>query len=263
MATSGIVSPTTDRSAEALAFERNFSYLVESVDAGTVLAEARSKGLITSRQWSKCSRESDPYEKADEFLGYLYRTINGNWEKFHTFLEILDQNGQEEIAERLRGKQIIIDPQSCITSSNPLTDDLAEVARSQPDEPTEGKKCACYTHNIIIYCAVITEQWNNYNMNVPGVQPELVVPDELVMKLANLRSAYALLLMRFERALQSSSEAQEDFVAFLRHLLQGAVPSDCNVRLAFEILKEEEISLFNIQYLKNVSSILPDDVRWV
>ena len=90
----------------------------------------------------------------------------------------------------------------------------------------------------------------------------LVIPDELVRKLADLRSAYALLLMRFERALQSSSQAQEDFVAFLRHLLQGAVPTDCNFRSAFEILKEEEISLFNIQYLKNVSSMLPDDVRW-
>ena len=105
MATSRVVSPTTDRPAEALAFERNFSYLVESVDAATVLAEARSKGLITARQWSDCSGQSDPYKKADEFLGYLYRTVNGNRENFHTFLEILDRNGQERIAERLRGTE--------------------------------------------------------------------------------------------------------------------------------------------------------------
>ena len=94
----------TDRPAEALALERNFSYLVDSVDASTVLAEALSKGLITARQWSECSRESDPYKKVDEFLGYLYRTINRNPKKFHTFLEILDRNGQEVIAERLHGK---------------------------------------------------------------------------------------------------------------------------------------------------------------
>ena len=90
------------------------------------------------------------------------------------------------------------------------------------------------------------------------MQPELVVPDELVIKLADLRSAYALLLMRFERAIQSSSEAQENFVAFLRHLLQ--VPTDCNFCSAFEILKTE-IFLFNIHYLKKVSSMLPDDIR--
>ena len=153
MATSGVVSPTTDRPNEALAFKQNFSYLVESVDAGgTVLAEALSKGLITASQWSECSGQSDPYKKADKFLGYLCRTINRNCENFHTFLEILDRNGQEEIAERLRGKTKINNSQSCqsfITSSNPLTDDLAEVAGSlQSDEPTEGKKCgcsACYT----------------------------------------------------------------------------------------------------------------------
>ena len=104
MANSGVVSPTTDRPSEALAFEQNFGYLVESVDADTVLAKALSKGLITDRQRSECSGQSDPYNKADKFLGYLYRTINRNCENFHTFLEILDRNGQEEIAERLRGK---------------------------------------------------------------------------------------------------------------------------------------------------------------
>ena len=101
MATIGAVSPTP---AEALALERNFSYLVECVDAASVLAEARSKGLITARQWSECSGQSDPYKKADEFLGYLYRTIKRNRENFYTFLEILDRNGQEGIAKRLRGK---------------------------------------------------------------------------------------------------------------------------------------------------------------
>ena len=88
-----------------------------------------------------------------------------------------------------------------------------------------------------------------------------ILPDELVRKLADLRTAYALLLWEFEKALQSNSKAQEDFVAFLRQLLEGAVPTDCNFCSAFDILKKEEISLFNIHYLKGISSILPNDVR--
>ena len=95
-----IASMTTHRPAEVVVLERNFSYLVESIDAASVLPEALSKGLITDRQKSKCSGESDSYEKANEFLGYLYRTINSNHKKLHTFLQVL---GQESIAERLRG----------------------------------------------------------------------------------------------------------------------------------------------------------------
>ena len=96
-------SMTTHRPAEAMVFERNFSYLVESIDATYVLPEALSKGLITARQKSECSRESDPYEKADEFLGYLYRRIIRDHKMFHTFLQVLDQTGQESIAKHLRG----------------------------------------------------------------------------------------------------------------------------------------------------------------
>ena len=93
----------THRPAEAVVLERNFGYLVNSIDAASVLPEALAKGLITARQKSKCSGESDPYEKSDEFLGYLYRRINSNHKKFHTFLQVLDRTGQESIAERLRG----------------------------------------------------------------------------------------------------------------------------------------------------------------
>ena len=94
---------TTHRPAEVVVLERNFSYLVESIDATSVLPEALSESLITARQKSKCSGESDPYEKADQFLGYLYRTVNGSHENLNTFLQVLDRTGQESIAKRLRG----------------------------------------------------------------------------------------------------------------------------------------------------------------
>ena len=139
--------------------------MVESVDAATVLAEALSKDLITDRQRSECSGESDPYKKADKFLGYLHRSINRNCENFRTFLEILDRTGQKGIAERLRGNlllQIINYYQSRITSSNFFTGDLAEVARSlQPDEPTEGQFYYFFYMQCLFYTRpVMTEQFN-------------------------------------------------------------------------------------------------------
>ena len=97
---------------------------------------------------------------------------------------------------------------------------------------------------------------------IPFTGENVLVPDALMQELADLQSAHALLLRHFERALQTRSKAQEEFIAFLRQQLPGAVPLDCNIHLAFEILKkEEEISLFSVQYLKNVSIILPGEVR--
>lgn len=94
---------TTDRPAEVVVLERTFSYLVNSIDADSVLPEALSEGLITDRQRSECSAELDPYKKAERFLGYLRRTVSGDHEKFNTFLLVLDRIGQETIADHLRG----------------------------------------------------------------------------------------------------------------------------------------------------------------
>ena len=95
------------------------------------------------------------------------------------------------------------------------------------------------------------------------MQLEVPVPDELLQKLVHLRCEYALLLMRIKRAIQNSSQAEENFISFLQELVEGDVPSDCNFHSAFEILKKEEISLFNITVLQKVSTctMLPDDVR--
>ena len=82
-----------------------------------------------------------------------------------------------------------------------------------------------------------------------------------MQELADLRSAYASLLMHFRKLLQRNRQAQEDFIAFVQELLEGAVSSDCNFYSAFNTFKKEEISLFNIKYLNNVCTILPEEVR--
>ena len=103
MATGRGASTTTDRPAEVVVLQRKFSYLVDSIDPTSVIPAALSAGLITAQQRSECSGECDSYKRAEKFLGYLQRTVNGNHEKFHTFLHVLDRTGQEGIAEHLRG----------------------------------------------------------------------------------------------------------------------------------------------------------------
>ena len=95
---------TTDGSpAESEALKHLFSYLVNSVDTAGLLPAALSRGLITDRQRSECSNETDPYKKAETFVGYLQRAVNGDYYKFHTFVQILQETGQAHIATRLRG----------------------------------------------------------------------------------------------------------------------------------------------------------------
>ena len=83
-----------------------FSYLVNSIDAATLLPPALSKQLITQPQRSDCASEPDPYRKAEKFLGHLHRAVNGDNTKFHTFVQVLRETGQVSIASRLRGKLI-------------------------------------------------------------------------------------------------------------------------------------------------------------
>ena len=86
------------------------------------------------------------------------------------------------------------------------------------------------------------------------------VPDTLVEELANLRIAYAELLSGYKRELLKSSKAQEEFVEFLPTLLERNFDSDQTFQLLFEILIKEEVSLFNIHYLKQICRIFPEDV---
>ena len=89
----------------------------------------------------------------------------------------------------------------------------------------------------------------------------VVVPDELIMELTDLRVAFAKLLRNYEMELLNSSEAQDEMVALLPRVLRnGGNNSNLDFKSSFNKL-EEKVSLFNIHYLKCICSIFPEDVR--
>ena len=88
----------------------------------------------------------------------------------------------------------------------------------------------------------------------------VVVPEALVEELAELRFAFAKLLRNYEKKLRRSPEAQEEFVEILPRLFHRAV-EDHSFQSHFNTLVEEEVSLFNIFYLKQLCTIFPEDVR--
>ena len=90
-------------SPEAEALQCANSYLVNSIDTDSLFAISLSKQLLTNHQEADCVSESTNYKKAEKFLGYLRRAVNGDSSKFYTFLEILDEIGQAKIASHLQG----------------------------------------------------------------------------------------------------------------------------------------------------------------
>ena len=89
--------------AEPEALKHLFSYLVNSIDTAALLPAALSRDLITDRQRTECYNETDPYKKAETFVGYLQRAVNADYDNFHIIIQILKKNGQTKIASRLRG----------------------------------------------------------------------------------------------------------------------------------------------------------------
>ena len=86
------------------------------------------------------------------------------------------------------------------------------------------------------------------------------IPNVLVEELADLRFAYAKLLRNYEKELWKSPEAQNEFVKFLPRLLRRSLSTDQTFQLLFDKLIEEEVSLFNLHYLKRICGIFPEDV---
>ena len=82
----------------------------------------------------------------------------------------------------------------------------------------------------------------------------IVVPDELVDELASLRIGYASLLRNYKRVLENSPESQEEFVRTLPGLLHHTELS-LDFQKCFDMLINEEVSLFNISYLKHLCNI--------
>ena len=90
--------------AKPEALKHSFSYLVNSIDTAALLPAALSNNLISDRQRTECSNEShSTYQRAGTFLSYLLRAVNGDNYKFDTFVQILQETDQAQIASRLRG----------------------------------------------------------------------------------------------------------------------------------------------------------------
>ena len=96
---------------------------------------------------------------------------------------------------------------------------------------------------------------------MPPAGEQFVVSDELLEDLADLRVDYASLLYEYKSVLESSPEAQKKFVELLPGLLGRSLGPDRSFQSYFNKLVDEEVSLFNITYLKKLCRIFPADVR--
>ena len=103
--TSEATASGSSSAAEPEALKHSFSYLVNSIDTAALLPAALSRNLITDRQRTECSNETHSvYQRAETFFSYLQRAVNtGDYYKFHTFVQILQETGQAQIASHLRG----------------------------------------------------------------------------------------------------------------------------------------------------------------
>ena len=90
---------------------------------------------------------------------------------------------------------------------------------------------------------------------------QFVVSDEILEDLAELRVNYASLLYEYKNVLESSPEAKKKFVEFLPGLLGRSLGPDHSFQSYFNKLVDEEVSLFNITYLKQLCHIFPADVK--
>ena len=97
------MATATGRYAESEALILAFGYLVHRLDLTSVLPAALSAGLISESQRSECDSETAPSKRANKFLGHLQRAVNGDSNKYHTFLQVLKETGQARIASRLQG----------------------------------------------------------------------------------------------------------------------------------------------------------------
>ena len=89
--------------AEAKALKLALEYLVNSMDTPTLLPAALSRGIIREQQKAECTSVSNPYQKAERFLEYLQREVNGDSSKFLTFVQLLVDTGHSKLASRLLG----------------------------------------------------------------------------------------------------------------------------------------------------------------
>ena len=217
-------------STESKALRLAFNYLVNSIDSTSVLPAALSAHLISDSQRSECASETVPFKRAEKFLDHIQRAVYGDSNKYQTFIQVLEETGQASIASRLQGYS-----------------DL-----------TLFKQFVLMCLWFPVYLDELTRT------STPSVEQFIVsevVSDELLEDLAHLRVDYASLLCEYKNVLESSPEAQKKFVDTLPGLLGRSLGSDHSFQSYFNKLVDEEVSLFNITYLKELCRIFPAGVR--
>ena len=94
----------------------------------------------------------------------------------------------------------------------------------------------------------------------PGEQLIVSASDELLGELAGLRISYARFLHEYKKVLQDNAEAQEEFVETVPGVIHRELGPDHSFQSYFNTLIDEEVSLFNITYLKKFCGIFPKNV---
>ena len=102
MATAAEISSAKSE-ALRLAFSRGDEPWHRMLDLTSVLPAALSAGLISEYQRSECDSETDPSKRVEKFLGHIERAVNGDSNKYHTFVQVLKETGQGSIASYLQG----------------------------------------------------------------------------------------------------------------------------------------------------------------
>ena len=95
-------------------------------------------------------------------------------------------------------------------------------------------------------------------------QKIVVVPDALVEELASLRISYSKLLLQYQEEMKNSPKAREVFVNLVPGILNLGKyrGSDCDFEAYFDMLVNNEVSLFNVYYLKRICDEFPSDIRY-
>ena len=126
------------------------------------------------------------------------------------------------------------------------------------------RSCLCSSHQpqAAALTKVCNSRYSRHIILTVSVLERVVVPDALVKELATLRFGFAKLLRNYEKQLQRSPEAQEEFVEFLPRLFPNVTSSSeqSSFQSAFNKCVEEEVSLFNTHYLKRICDIFPEDI---
>ena len=109
-------------------------------------------------------------------------------------------------------------------------------------------------------CVLSIDELAKANRLMPPGEQLIVPSDELLEELAGLRISYARFLRRYKKVLQDNAEAQEEFVETVPGVIRRELGPDHSFQSYFSTLIDEEVSLFNITYLKKFCDIFPDDV---